>query len=138
MAFFFKLKQNSCLIGFIILMLNISAFRCWFLNNEKLRNDLAFKNTADSPPSSFSSANKYNSYNNNNNNNNNNNVNTNKFNFKPVFSYIGCYNDRRDSRDIGEKDFSYITKFNKTLPTVELCVHLCAKEGLNVAGIQAL
>jgi hypothetical protein len=137
MALIFKLKQKSFLSSIIVLMLNISAFKCWFLNNEKLRNDLAFKNTADSSPSSFSSINKYNSYNNNNENNNNN-VNTNKFNFKPVFSYIGCYNDRRDSRDIGEKDFSYITKFNKTLPTVELCVHLCAKEGLNVAGIQAL
>ena len=133
---FSELKHIRLLNGILIFMLNINVFNCWFLTNDKIRNELAFKNAADSSSSSFSSINKYNFYKNNNDDNNNNNLN--KFNFKPVFSYVGCYNDRRDSRDIGEKDFSFITKFNKTIPTVELCVHLCAKEGLNIAGIQAL
>lgn len=56
----------------------------------------------------------------------------------PVFSYLGCFNDRKDDRDINERDFSYITKFNKTLPTVELCVSLCAENGFKIVGIQAL
>jgi len=135
--YFSKLKRKIFLSNTLIFVLNINVFHCWFLTNDKIRNDLAFKNAADSPSSSFSSINKFNLLKSNNNENNNN-MNVNKFNFKPMFSYVGCYNDRRDSRDIGEKDFSYITKFNKTIPTVELCVQLCAKEGLNVAGIQAL
>ena len=57
--------------------------------------------------------------------------------YMPVFSYIGCYNDRRELRDINEKDFSYLTKINKTMPTVELCVSLCAQDGYKIAGIQA-
>ena len=120
--------KNICMV-LLVLALHASPYTCWFINSERHRNDLAFgKNPADIA---------FNSDNNNNINNNNNN-NINKFNFKPVFSYVGCYNDRRDSRDIGETDFSYITKFNKSIPTVELCVHLCAKEGYTVAGIQAL
>ncbi|CAF0728575.1 unnamed protein product [Brachionus calyciflorus] len=62
--------------------------------------------------------------------------NPNKFN-KPIFSYVGCFADRREARDIYEKEYTYITKFNKTLPTVELCVNLCAQDGYTVAGIQA-
>jgi hypothetical protein len=58
--------------------------------------------------------------------------------YHPIFSYVGCYNDRRENRDIGEKDFSYITRFNKSIPTVELCIILCAQEGYKFAGIQAL
>jgi hypothetical protein len=57
---------------------------------------------------------------------------------KPVFSYVGCYNDRRESRDINEKDFSFITKYNKSIPTVELCVQLCANDFFTIAGVQAL
>jgi hypothetical protein len=56
----------------------------------------------------------------------------------PSFIYLGCYNDRKASRDINEKDFSYVTKFNKTLPTVELCVGLCAAHGFKIAAVQAL
>ena len=56
----------------------------------------------------------------------------------PVFSYVGCYNDRRESRDINDKDFSYLTKLNKTLPTVEFCVQLCAQDGYKIAAVQAL
>lgn len=57
---------------------------------------------------------------------------------KPIFSYVGCFADRRESRDIYEKEYTYITKFNKTMPTVELCVNLCAQDGYSVAGVQAL
>ena len=57
---------------------------------------------------------------------------------QPVFTYLGCYNDRKDVRDIYEKDFSYVTKFNKTIPTVELCISLCAEHGYKIVGIQAL
>ena len=58
-------------------------------------------------------------------------------NYEPIFSYVGCFNDRREARDIGEKDFSFITKYNKTIPTVEMCVQLCAKDYYQIAGIQA-
>ena len=64
-------------------------------------------------------------------------VQTIKFN-KPIFSYVGCFADRREARDIFDKEYTYITKFNKTLPTVELCVNLCAQDGFSVAGVQAL
>lgn len=57
---------------------------------------------------------------------------------QPLFSYLGCFNDRKEDRDINEKDFSYVTKFNKTIPTVELCVSLCAEHGYKIVGIQAL
>lgn len=57
---------------------------------------------------------------------------------RPTFTYVGCYNDRRDFRDIDGKDYSFITKFNKSMPTVELCVSLCAQEGYSVAGVQSL
>lgn len=57
---------------------------------------------------------------------------------KPIFSYVGCFADKRESRDIHEKEYTFITKFNKTMPTVELCVNLCAQDGFSVAGIQAL
>lgn len=57
---------------------------------------------------------------------------------KPIFSYVGCFNDRRELRDVGDKDYTFITKFNKSLPTVELCVLLCAQDGYSIAGIQAL
>ena len=57
---------------------------------------------------------------------------------KPVFTYVGCFNDRRELRDVGDKDYTFITKFNKSLPTVELCVLLCAQDGYSIAGIQAL
>ena len=110
--------MKSRFLELFILTLALKYSNCWFLSNDKLRNDLAFKNTADASMSKYKKENT--------------------FNFKPVFSYVGCFNDRRDSRDIGEKDFSYVTKFNKSIQTVELCVQLCAKEGLNVAGIQAL
>ena len=115
--FYSSFKQLAFIL--FVLAINLNYCTSWFINNEKHRSDLAFKNPADLTLNS-----------------NGNNIN--KFNFKPVFSYVGCYNDRRDSRDIGEKDFSYITKFNKSMPTVELCVQLCAKEGYTVAGIQAL
>lgn len=62
---------------------------------------------------------------------------SNSFN-KPIFSYVGCFADRRESRDINEKEYTFITKFNKTMPTVELCVNLCAQDGYSVAGVQAL
>jgi hypothetical protein len=55
-----------------------------------------------------------------------------------LFSYVGCFNDRREFRDINQKDYSVITKFNKTIATVELCVHLCGKDGYRYAGVQAL
>lgn len=55
----------------------------------------------------------------------------------PSFKYTGCYNDKREERDISEKDFSFITKYNKSLPTVELCVSLCHSHGFKVAGVQA-
>ena len=58
-------------------------------------------------------------------------------NYEPIFSYVGCFNDRREARDIGEKDFSFITKYNKSVPTVEMCVQLCAKDYYQIAGIQA-
>ena len=57
---------------------------------------------------------------------------------KVIFNYIGCYRDKRESRDINERDFSYITKFNKSIPTVEICVQLCSKEAFKFAGVQAL
>lgn len=57
---------------------------------------------------------------------------------KPIFSYVGCFNDRRELRDVGDKDYTFITKFNKSIPTVELCVLLCAQDGYSIAGIQAL
>lgn len=57
---------------------------------------------------------------------------------KPMFSYVGCFNDRRELRDVGDKDYTFITKFNKSIPTVELCVLLCAQDGYSIAGIQAL
>lgn len=57
---------------------------------------------------------------------------------KPKFSYLGCFNDKRELRDIADKDFSFVTKYNKTIPTVELCVNLCAVNGFKVAAVQAL
>lgn len=57
---------------------------------------------------------------------------------RPMFSYIGCFADKRELRDIGDKDFTFITKYNKTMPTVELCVYLCSQDGYNFAGVQAL
>ena len=90
----------------------------------------------------YNENNNDNNINNNNNNNNLLNANLNFYNeiprAKPTFSYVGCYNDRRESRDISEKDFSYITKYNKSIPTVELCVQLCANDYYTIAGIQAL
>jgi hypothetical protein len=73
--------------------------------------------------------------NNNNNNNNNNNINNND---RIEFTYLGCFNDKKEERDVNERDFSYITKFNKTVPTVELCVSWCASHNFRIAAIQAL
>ena len=56
---------------------------------------------------------------------------------KPIFSYIGCFADKREMRDIGEKDFTFLTKYNKSMPTVELCVLLCSQDGFRFAGVQA-
>lgn len=57
---------------------------------------------------------------------------------KPTFTYLGCFNDKRELRDIADKDFSFVTKYNKTMATVELCVNLCAVNGFKVAAVQAL
>ena len=57
---------------------------------------------------------------------------------KPAFTYLGCFNDRRELRDIADKDFTVVTKYNKTMPTVELCVNLCAANGFKIAAVQAL
>jgi hypothetical protein len=71
----------------------------------------------------------------NNNNNNNNNINNND---RIEFTYLGCFNDKKEERDVNERDFSYITKFNKTVPTVELCVSWCSSHNFRIAAIQAL
>lgn len=55
----------------------------------------------------------------------------------PEFEYLGCFADKREHRDIAEKDFSFITKYNKSKPTVELCAGLCASEGFKIAAVQA-
>ncbi len=56
----------------------------------------------------------------------------------PRFKYLGCFNDKREQRDIDEKDFSLITKYNKSIPTVVLCTSMCYKNGFKYAGVQAL
>jgi hypothetical protein len=55
----------------------------------------------------------------------------------PSFNYIGCFSDKRELRDLGDKDFTFITKYNKSMPTVELCVLLCSQDGFSFAGVQA-
>lgn len=104
----------------ILILFNLKYSNCWFNLNNHQQQQLAQEYAYSS---------------NNGNNNFNNNIDSA---FRPVFSYVGCFNDRRESRDISEKDFSYITKFNKSIPTVELCVQLCAQDGYTIAGIQAL
>jgi hypothetical protein len=56
---------------------------------------------------------------------------------RPIFSYLGCFSDKRELRDLGDKDFTFVTKYNKSMPTVELCVYLCSQDGYNFAGVQA-
>jgi hypothetical protein len=63
-------------------------------------------------------------------------LNVNKFEL-PSFKYLGCFNDKREQRDIIDKDFSFITKYNKSIPTVELCTSMCFKNGFKYAGVQA-
>lgn len=119
----------------IVCLINIKYFYCW---------EIGGGGGGGGPSSTHNSNNHHPSnqqYHNNlinNNNNNNNAIESNYYLNKPIFSYVGCFNDRRELRDVGDKDYTFITKFNKSIPTVELCVLLCAQDGYSIAGIQAL
>ena len=54
------------------------------------------------------------------------------------FEYLGCFNDKRESRDLNEADYSSITKHNKSMSTVEFCILLCSKSKFKYAGVQAM
>lgn len=56
--------------------------------------------------------------------------------FNHTFSYIGCYNDLIEQRDVYEIDYSEEIKNSNRLDIVEFCVSLCGKDGYRVAALQ--
>ena len=55
---------------------------------------------------------------------------------KPV-SYIGCYTDRIEDRDIYDKDYTNEIRKLATLNIVESCIELCSNDGYFYAAIQS-
>ena len=53
------------------------------------------------------------------------------------FTYLGCYKDRKDLRDVYEKDYTRVTKLNNSYAIVEICVRLCAMANYKYAAIQS-
>jgi hypothetical protein len=53
------------------------------------------------------------------------------------FTYLGCYNDRKDLRDVYEKDYTRVTKLNNSYAIVEICVRLCSMASYKYAAIQS-
>lgn len=53
------------------------------------------------------------------------------------FTYLGCYNDRKEARDVYEKDYTRITKLNNSVAIVEICVRLCVMANYKYAAIQS-
>ena len=53
------------------------------------------------------------------------------------YTYLGCYNDRKDMRDVYDKDYTRVTKLNNSYAIVEICVRLCAMANYKYAAIQS-
>ena len=53
------------------------------------------------------------------------------------FTYLGCYKDRKDLRDVYEKDYTRVTKLNNSYAIVEICVRLCAMANYKYAAVQS-
>jgi hypothetical protein len=53
-----------------------------------------------------------------------------------TFSYVGCYNDLIEQRDVYEMDNSEKIKNSNRVDIVEHCVSLCATNGYRVAALQ--
>lgn len=55
---------------------------------------------------------------------------------RPI-SYIGCYTDRIDARDIYERDYTRTVRNLGSTNIAETCIDLCAKDGYYYAAIQS-
>jgi len=55
---------------------------------------------------------------------------------RPI-SYIGCYSDRIEARDIYERDYTRTVRKLGTTSIAEACIDLCAKDGYYYAAVQS-